>query len=237
MLSSLWYDNVIFRCGFFRPLGKSFIWFRLPHWVRSLFWDWAPLRRSQWSWEPLTKHFNKSIALWLHCKELVILLMSILQRTMRSVIVNPPLSSWSQPGTRPPVAPELSFNFQTDYTSSATLHSSLDLNLSLSVWWHVLHKWHVRIQAYETIYFVLGYPISGCSDVFQTKRPRTGAGAAVSDDWDLPWESHKVIMALWPRSVGIARVNGVFLLMDIFELSGVWKEKIGNLNTGKAAFH
>ncbi len=49
----------------------------------------------------------------------------------------------------------LRFDFHTDYTSSATLPSPPDLNLSLSAWQHVLCKWHVRVQTHETIHLCL----------------------------------------------------------------------------------
>lgn len=84
--------------------------------------------------------------------------------------------------------------------------------------------------------FVLRYPMSGCSSGFQLKRPGAGAGAAVHDASDLPWETNKVMMPLWPRSVGIARVNGVFPLTDIFELAWVWNEENVSPCTGKGAF-
>lgn len=84
--------------------------------------------------------------------------------------------------------------------------------------------------------FVLGSPFSGFSDGFQLKRPETGAGAAEHDACDLPWETDKVAMPLWPRSVEIVWVSGVFPLVDTFKLLWLCREKGGNLCTEKSAF-
>lgn len=143
---------------------------------------------------------------------------------------DPVLSSRSQSGTtRPPIAPELIF---TQTTPLQLLSAPL-----LTLIYPYLHgSMSYASDTWDTwdYSFVLGYPISGCSDAFQLKRP--GTGAAVHDAWDIAWETDEIMMALWPRSVGIAWVNGILSLVGIDKLSGVWKETIANVNTGKSAF-
>ena len=99
----------------------------------------------------------------------------------------------------------LRFDFHTDHTS-ATFHSTQDQFFPIHV---AAFPEQATCEGSDTwdYFFMLGYPISGCSDGFQPKRPGAGAGAAVHDASDPPWETDEVMMPLWPRSVGIAWVN------------------------------
>lgn len=86
--------------------------------------------------------------------------------------------------------------------------------------------------------FVVGSPFSGFSDGFQLKRPEAGAGAAEHDACDLPWETDKVAMPLWPRSVEMCVGQWGFPPCGHISSKLLWlhREKGGNLCTEKSAF-
>lgn len=125
--------------------------------------------------------------------ELIILLMTFSQRTGSP---QTPVSSGNSHRHKTDCG--LTTDLHTDYTSSAPLHSPLNLNSSLSACPFASNTWGFR---HMRLFICAWLPNLQA-------RGRTRGHSA----WccELPWETDKVQMPLWPRSVGIARVTAGF---------------------------